>query len=384
MKTNVKISQQNNEAASIFKEFEHILKDRAGYLKKMNNPVIAWSSVYTPEEIIHAGDLIPFRITGESRPESSKSRAIMSGGVCPYVLSCLEEGVKGVYDHLKGIVLVNTCDARRRLYDAWRFYAKTPFVYIIDLPKITTNDSIEYFTKEVLLFKKAIETHFECKIDRKSLEKSIAIYNETRSMLSQLYELRKQEYPPISGAETMLVLKVAMTMERNIFNDNLRRLLSSLRNPAPNCSVKKHRILITGSYFDQSSLVELVERMGAVVVCEDLSNGIKYFEGNVEIGEEPIRALAKYYLMKSPCARMVNSETRSKNIIKLVKEYNADAVIYFSLKYCDSNLIDFPYQKNRLEQNGIPVLFLEGERTLVNIGQVKTRIQAFLEMNGAL
>jgi benzoyl-CoA reductase/2-hydroxyglutaryl-CoA dehydratase subunit BcrC/BadD/HgdB len=203
-------------------------------------------------------------------------------------------------------------------------------------------------------------------------------------MLSQLYELRKQEYPPISGVESLSVLKAAMTMERNVFNDNLRRLLSSLRKSAPNNAVRKQRILITGSYFDQSSLIELVEQMGAVVVCEDLSNGIKYFEGNVETNEEPIRALARYYLMKSPCARMVNSETRFKNILELVKAYKADGVIYFSLKFCDSNLIDFPYQKNQLEQNGIPVLFLEGERTLVNMGQLKTRIQAFLEMNGDL
>ncbi|MDP2912427.1 MAG: 2-hydroxyacyl-CoA dehydratase family protein [Candidatus Omnitrophota bacterium] len=91
MKTDAKISQQNNEAASVLKEFEHILKDRAGYLKKASRPAVAWSSVYTPEEVLHAGGLMPFRLTGENRPESSKSRAILSGGVCPYVLSCLEE-----------------------------------------------------------------------------------------------------------------------------------------------------------------------------------------------------------------------------------------------------------------------------------------------------
>lgn len=384
MRTNTKIIQQNNEVVSIVKEFEHILKDRAGYLKKANRPVVAWSSIYTPEEVLYAGGIMPFRLTGENRPESSKSRAIMSGGVCPYVLSCLEEGVKGTYESLKGIVLVNTCDARRRLYDAWRFYVKTPFVYIIDLPKMTTSDSIEYFTKEVSLFKAAIEQHFKCKIDKRSLETSIAIYNETRTLLSQLYELRKQENAPISGVTTLSVIKAAMIMEKNVFNDNLRRLLKSLRNSGPSSIVKKQRILITGSYFDQTSLIELVEQAGAVVVCEDLSTGIKYFEGNIGTNEEPIRALARYYLMKLPCARMVDSETRFKNILKLVKAYKADSVIYFSLKYCDSNLIDFPYQKNRLEQNGIPVLFLEGERTSINMGQLKTRIQAFLEMNGGL
>lgn len=65
----------------------------------------------------------------------------------------------------------------------------------------------------------------------------------------------------------------------------------------------------------------------------------------------------------------------------MTKDYGADAVIYYSLKFCDNNLIDFPYQKQRLNEHGISVLPLEGERALVNLHQIKTRIQAFIEMS---
>lgn len=345
---------------------------------------IGWFSIYTPEEIISAAGITPFRITGELAPASIKSRAILFTNLCPYTLSCFEEGMQGIYDLLDGVVMVNTCDARRRLYDAWKIYLKTPFVHIIDLPKIITPESRIYFKNQLLQFQKAIESHFRSEITEKSLRDSIVLWNETRFLLKQLYELRRSSNPPIEGSEVIGIIKESMTGDRKGFNAKLKDLLSKLRNSSNVAKSRRKRILITGSYFDQVGLIKMIEKLGAVVVCEDLSNGIKYFEGAVDINKEPIEALAEYYIAKSPCARMVDSEKRSENILRLLKDYNVDAVIYFALKFCDSNLIDFPYQKNKLNESGIPVLFLEGERSLINLSQLKTRIQAFLEISGVL
>lgn len=344
-------------------------------------PKIGWFSVYTPEEIIYAAGLVPFRITGESAPSSIKARALLFSNICPYTLSCLEEGIQGLYRSLDGIAIVNTCDARRRLYDAWRRYVKTPFVQIIDLPKIITPESRIYFKNQFIRFKEAIEGHFKVQIGEKPLKSAISLWNQTRLLLEQLYELRKMPTPPITGSETLAIVKASMAGERENFNERLDRLLQELNNIPKRVQTKKKRILITGSYFDQLSLINMIEKLGAVVVCEDLSNGLKYFEGTVDINKEPLEALADYYLEKSPCARMADSDKRAENILQLVRDYKADAVIYFALKFCDSNLMDFPYQKDRLNKAGVPVLFIEGERVLVNLSQLKTRIQAFLEIN---
>lgn len=356
-------------------------QNRIDVLKSIRQPKMGWFSIYTPEEIIYAANITPFRITGELAPASIKSRAILFTNLCPYTLSCLEEGIQAVYNFLDGVVIVNTCDARRRLYDAWRIYLKTPFIHIIDLPKIITPESRKYFKGQFLRFKEAIENHFKCKIAEKSLKEAIALSNETRFLLKQLYDLRKNNNPAIEGSEVITIIKDIMSGSRKEFNAKLKDSLSKLKSQAASGSNQKKRILITGSYFDQVSLIKIIEKLGAVVVCEDLSNGIKYFDGKVDINKEPIEALADYYLEKNPCARMIDAEKRSKDILKLVKDYKADAVIYFALKFCDNNLIDFPYQKDKLNQNKIPVLFLEGERELINLGQLKTRIQAFLEIN---
>lgn len=359
-------------------------KDKIKILTKSDQPKMGWFSVYTPEEIIYAAGIMPFRITGDLAPASIKSRAILFSNICPYTLSCFEEGIQGIYNFLDGVVMVNTCDARRRLYDAWKMYLKTPFIHIIDLPKTVAPESSNYFENQFFKFKDALENHFKYKISEKLLNEAICLYNKTRILLSQLYELRKRKDPPIKGSEALAIVMASMAGDRRDFNEGLGSLLKKLNGLSNGPNKKNKRILITGSYFDQLGLIKMIEDLGAIVVCEDLSNGIKYFEGSVEITKEPVKALAEYYLNKAPCARMADSEKRSKDILKLVKDYKVDAVIYFALKFCDSNLIDFPYQKNKLSEAGIPVLFLEGERTMVNLGQLKTRVQAFLEINGGL
>jgi benzoyl-CoA reductase/2-hydroxyglutaryl-CoA dehydratase subunit BcrC/BadD/HgdB len=350
----------------------------------MDKPVMGWSSVYTPEEIIDAAGIVPFCITGEGEPTAVKARAVLSSNICPYILSSLEEGIQGLYDFLDGIVIVNTCDARKRLYDAWRIYVKTPFVHNIDFPKNITPESRKYFKNQLLLFIKAIEGHFKCRITEKSLNAAISASNEKRHLFNELQKVRKHGNPPISGTEFLTVTKAGLSGNREEFCKKLKLLLTGIDKNPETSSEKPFRILVTGSYLDQLNLIRLIEQLGADVVCEDLSNGIKYFEGTVSMDNEPIDALAEYYLQKARHSIMTDSEERFKHIFKLIKDYDVDAVIYFSLKFCDNALIDFPYQKNRLDQHGIPVLFLEGERALVNLHQLKTRIQAFIEMHEEL
>ncbi len=362
-------------------EFSSLLNNKLSYLKSLDKPVMGWSSIYTPEEIIYAAGIAPFSVTGEGEPEAVNARAILSGNLCPYVLSCLEEWLEGIYDFMDGVVIVNTCDARRRLYDAWRHFIKTPFIHIIDLPGTTTPESRSYFKNELLLFKRAIEDHFKLKISEKSLLEAISLWNETRRVLNELQQLRKRQNPPVSGTEFLTIMKGGISGNRKDFLDKLKLYLQSIENVSESSSKKPLRILITGSYLDQVSLISLIEELGADVVCDDMSNGFKYFEGSVNIDMDPIEALAEYYLQKSSHSVMADSEERCNHILKLIKEYDVDAVIYFSLKFCDNNLIDFPYQKNKLNEHGIPVLSLEGERALVNLHQIKTRVQAFIEMS---
>lgn len=361
------------------KNINEIYHDRVKVLKQTAAPKVGWFSIYTPEEIISAAGLIPFRITGENLGSTSKAKALMDSNICSYPLSCLEEGVEGFYDFMKGAVIVNECDARRRLYDAWRYYVNTEYVYFIDLPKLIFPHSEKYFRRQISLFRESLQNHFGGKITESSLSEAIEISNETRQLLKKLSVLRAKRNSPVSGPQFINIVKASMLGLGKAFNKELAGLIAQWKEQPEAESIKRVRILLCGSYFDQTRLVEFIEQYGGLVVCEDLSNGVRYFEGSIDREEEPITAIADYYFRKAACARMVDSQKRFQYICKLINEYRVDAVIYFCLKFCDTNLIDFPYQKKKLNEQGIPVLFLESERTLVNFAQLKTRIQAFLE-----
>jgi len=355
---------------------EHKIKN----LKQNSKPSIGWFSVYTPEEIIYAAGAVPFRVTGESSESYSLARVALFTNMCSYTLSCLEEGMQGSYNFIRGVVIVNTCDARRRLYDAWKYYVNTPFVHLLDLPKVISVESKDYFRKQIVIFIKSFEDYFGKKISTDSLRETIYLCNKTRNLLNKLMDFRKGDEPLITASQSMGIIKASMCGHKHEFNEKLNGLVNLLENREISHKKKSLKILLSGSYFDQINLIKLIEDSGATVVCEDISNGIKYFEGEIDLNKDPITALADYYLEKAPCARMIDAERRFKHIWKLIDQYNVDAVIYFSLKFCSTNLLDFPYLEKELKQRGVLVLFLEGERFLVNLNQLKTRIQAFIEM----
>lgn len=353
--------------------------NRLEALKSIPQPKLGWTSISTPEEVISAAGIVPFRMTGDDQTSTSEAGALLHHNMCSYVLTCLAEGLEGAYEFTEGLVMVDACNARRRLFDVWNHFVKPRHSYLIDLPKEITPLSKQYFRSQVRAFARSLESHFNCQITERGLSEAIRLSNQTRQLLTRLYEHRKTDAPPITGNEAMGIVKASMTGRRAEFNDKLAQLLAALEFQPGDDTSKKHRVLICGSYFDLSNIVDVIERFGAIVVCEDISNGIKYFEGQIDPTADPLEAIADYYADKATCSRMIDSDVRIAHLFRLVEEYRAESVIYFSLKFCDNNLMDFPYVRDRLADRDIPSLFVEGEQQMTNIENVKTRIQTFLE-----
>ena len=130
-----------------------------------------------------------------------------------------------------------------------------------------------------------------------------------------------------------------------------------------------------------SRYAHLIEQLGAMIVCDDLCMGMKYFDMEVAVdGGDPLKALSQGYIRKMPSSLIMDIDKRVENLMRLKEEYQVDGIIYQTLKFCNPHLTDIPYFKRRLSAAGIPVLFLEREHLFESTGQLKTRIQAFLEL----
>ncbi|MEW6009605.1 MAG: 2-hydroxyacyl-CoA dehydratase family protein, partial [Candidatus Omnitrophota bacterium] len=201
-----------------------------------------------------------------------------------------------------------------------------------------------------------IQSQFKVKITEQSLKMAIAICNETRKFLLLLNNLRKENNPSILAAQMLEVCKLVMTTDKAFFNKGLKILLGQL-GPSNIEEKYRYRILLTGSFKDQEWLFNAVEEAGGQVVCEDNCTGLRYFNGLVDEGLNPISAIATRYMeYKIPSAGLVSFERRSESILRLINEFKIDAVVYYILKFDDPYLFEYPEMKDFFDKNSIPVL----------------------------
>ncbi|MBB5046671.1 benzoyl-CoA reductase/2-hydroxyglutaryl-CoA dehydratase subunit BcrC/BadD/HgdB [Rhodopseudomonas rhenobacensis] len=354
-------------------------RDRLALLAGIDRPKIGYLSIQTPEEILLAAGAIPFRLTGEFSTETDGASVHLGSNYCSYVLSCFGEGLAGVYGFADAVVFVDACDMRKRLWETWARTVPGCESWFLELPNDASPLSKSFFAGQLRKLIRRLEQRYGRPIGEGALRDGIARCNRTRELMQRLYDGNKRGSPLLTGQQSIDLVKAATTGLKDEFNDRLAALLDAAASQQPRAGRPRHRVLICGSYFDQPAIVEVIEATGADIVCGDISNGVKYFEGRIDADAEPVAAIADYYLEKHTSARCIDTDIRLRHLFDLVRDYRVESVIYFALKFCDTNLHDYPYIKEKLREQQIPVLFIEGEHNGSNIASIKTRIETFLE-----
>jgi bcr-type benzoyl-CoA reductase subunit C len=344
--------------------------------------VFGWLCTYVPEEIIHAAGVLPVRITGYSQEmELDDGNAYLYINNCSFTRSCLQLAIRGEYDFLDGIVAGSTCDGVRRLLDLWRHYIRRPFHHIITVPRKFTESAHLLYYQQVVLFKQKLEEFLGLQITDEALHHSIELYNEFRMLLKRLYDLRKLNNPPITGAETIEVLNASFRMPKELFNKYLRQLLDELATSS-NGHTGRARLMITGSIMNNAEFIKSIEEQGGLVVADELCTSTRYWSDPVVLdgGRTPLEAISRRYLNNFPCARMFPCDERFSRILDLVCDFKVEGVISQIIRYCVDYAHDLPLLTERLKAQGIPTLAIDVEYGTSGSGQLQTRVQAFLEM----
>jgi len=353
--------------------------------KKEGGKVIGYACTYMPEEIISAAGMLPFRLRGTGCVGTSLADAWLTRiANCSFARSILELALTGEYDFLDGVVFNNGCDHTRRGYENWKAQENTPsFMYMLPVPHVLTDDGLQWYREEVATFKNTFEDFFGVKVSDESLKDAIHTYDETRSLLKQLYKLRTQKAPNLTGAETLRILVASASMPRDEYNRLLKVKLDELSN-RDGISDYRARIMLVGSTNDDPALVELIEEAGGLVVADSLCFGARYFWDMVEETGDPMDNLTARYYYHVPCPRMYGALKERLDFLKsATKEANVDGVIMQAIKFCDLHGVENAMIERALEKEGIPTLKLEREYgPLADTGRFRTRVQAFLERLG--
>ena len=352
--------------------------------KEQGGKVIATQCAYIPEEIIWAAGVLPVRMTGGSRQmEVEDANSYLYVNTCSYCRTCLQLALEGQWDFLDGYISSATCDGSRRLADVWEKYIEIPVINVLGVPRKKTPMDLQLYLSEIRDMKKDLEEHLGTEIPEEALWEAIRLFNRTRELLREIYELRKADSPPIWGYEIMEVLNAGLRMPKDKYNALLERLLDELKSSHRHVDGKV-RLMVSGSPLNSSDFFRALEQNGGVVVTDELCMGTQFWWKLVDTSiADPMEALANHYLNDFTCARMVPCDDRFDEVLSLTKEWRVDGVVSEVMPYCVLYAHDQPMLRSRLEEEGVPILELEVEYGAGSTGQIMTRGQAFVEMLSA-
>ena len=358
-------------------------RNRHDYAKawkeRTGGKVLGYFCTYVPEEILHAAGVLPVRILGSHEPQNVTEPHIF-GMYCPFCRDCLAQGLKGRYDYLDGIMIAQSCLHIRQAYTSWQKHRPTEFDYYLCMPHhVQSPRALPYLTEELVQFKAAVEDWTGTTITDDDLDEAIEVYNESRRLLHAVYDLRKAADPPLTGEEAMEMVIACQMTDKVEHNRELKRILGELpsRQDGRDTGV---RLMIIGSEDDDTEFMNMVESCGATFVVDEHCTGTRYFWNEVEPQENRLEAIAARYINRVPCPTKDWVERkRIAHILELAEAWNVDGAVVMQQKFCDPHELDTPAIRKALEENGIKTLFLEFDVT-VPVGQLKVRIEAFLEM----
>ena len=370
--------QQLSEAAGT------IVNPEVDKWKDQGGRVLGYFCSSFPEEIITAAGLLTLRMRATGSRGTELSDSFFSAINCSVPRHCFNHALIGTYEFLDGLAMFNSCDNIRRIYDHWTRQLNTPFVHIMSLPRKADRAQVDWFHDELVGFRRLIEEHFGVEISDAKISEAIATHNEARRLLRKLYDLRKADNPPVTGADALAVTVASTAMPKSVFIELLRELLDELGG-TDGVTGYRARLMIMGGILDDPQFVGVIEDQGGLVVTDSLCFGSRLFWQDVDEGVgDPLAALAQYYVADRPsCPRVFGLyEKRAQFVRDMVRDFNVDGVILERLAFCDLWGFEQFTLSNDFKEWGIPLLMLDREYILSGVGQLRTRVQAFLETIG--
>lgn len=376
------------------KNFENFTEARrTGFIKVKNakdegKKVVGTFCTFTPWEVIYAAGAIPITVCGMSDETTEDAEKHLPKNLCPLIKSSYGFAItdKCPYIYFSDMLVgETTCDGKKKMYE---LLGKIKNMHVMQLPQNSTDKaSLELWKTEIIKLKERLEKDFEVEITDEMLKEAIMIRNEERELLKEFYSLSKLNPPAMWGYDLHKVIDgTNFSMDKKLQAVQLKDMINDIKAKYERgeTSVNKDakRILITGcpSGGVLDKVIKTIEESGAVVVCLENCTGIKEKYKLVREDINPIDALAEKYI-SVPCSVMSPNNGRLEFLSELIDEYKVDGVVDITLQACHTYAVEsFTVKEFVNNKKGLPYLNLETNYSPSDLGQIKTRIEAFIEM----
>lgn len=374
----------------IFEDFSEARQNgfiAAKNFKEQNKPLVGTFCTYMPQELPLAMGAAVVSLCATSDETIGEAEKDLPRNLCPLIKSSYGFGKtdKCPYFYFSDIVIgETTCDGKKKMYE---YMGQFKPVHVMQLPNSQkTKESFEMWKAEIIKLKEVLEAHFGMKISEEALKEAILLKNRERRALKNFYALGKLEPPAISGMDILKVLygttfkfnKEETIQELEVMTAKIRKDYEEGKRME-----KRPRILITGCPIGgvTEKVVKSIEDSGGTVVFFENCMGAKAVERLVDESKEDIyEALAEKYLSIG-CSCMTPNENRFDLLDYAIDEYRADGVIDVQLTACHTYAVETMHIRNFVtEKKNIPYMSIETDYSTSDLGQLSTRMAAFMEI----
>ena len=374
----------------VFSEFSEMRQKSfmAAYeLKQKNIPFVGTFCTYFPQEIAMAMGACVVGLCSTSDETIPDAEKDLPRNLCPLIKSSygFAKTDKCPYFYFSDLIVgETTCDGKKKMYE---YLGQFKPVYTMELPNSQSPEGLELWTKEIIKLKEKLESHFETTITDEAVREQVKIMNEVRRAMKEFYALTKVEPVPIQGQNLFSVLYGSSFRFNKVkLPDEIRAVVAKVKaeyEQNPNKYPKAPRILVTGCPIGggASKCVKAIEDNGGHVVVFENCSGAKSFDKLVDEDAPDIyRAIAERYLSIG-CSVMTPNPNRLELLGRLIDEYRVDAVVEITLQACHTyNVETLGIKRFVNEVKGIPYMAVETDYSTADIGQLNTRMAAFIEM----
>lgn len=324
--------------------------------------VIGYMPIYVPREIIHAAGMLPLGIVGGGdQLEVIHGDAYYQSYICRIPRSTVELGVSGRLDFVDGMLFPSICDVIRNLSGMWKLMFPKVYSRYFDVPQNYRDDTGgNFYINELSELRRNLGELRDKPITDGELRHSIAVYNENRQLVRELYAFRVERPWQAPAAEVYLIVRAGLVLPVEEHSAMLREYLAAARTEErpmrDNC-----RVVLTGMFCEQPplNLIKSLELAGCYVVDDDLLLVTRWLIGDVDVEGDPLQNLSRAFLhhSESTAAKYEpNLKEKGQHLVRAVERSGAEGVIFAAPSFCDPALLERPMLQHVLKNAGIPYI----------------------------
>lgn len=352
---------------------------------------VAYTCYHVPEVLLNADNCFSVRLRAPRTGSMDIATYYMSSFLCGYSKALLERAIEGGYNFLSCLMGSETCSEMNRTLEHFEILKLIPndkfFVTIIDSPFKVTPHGLKHYVEQIR--RKVLGRLHEVygtDVSDEALRKAVETHNRVCRVMRSIGEFRTAENPVITGYEYHVLSVATYCCPKEEIIDKLEETLEELKTRLPDEKKKfRARIALVGSEMDDPDFTKQIEDAGALVVADRYCFGM--LPGREEIilndSEDVLTQICRHYLVTSQCPRFMSQEkvqNRRDFVAELVKKYHADGIIYEQLKFCEYWGYERALASHVMANDyGIPAVSIDRQYTASASGQLRTRVQAFVE-----